>query len=102
MTFYFVIEDEAERELAAAVDFYEARESGLGLRFAREFRVFSKSICDDPKRFPFASRQTRKARLPKPWPYSVYFVIKPHTFEIVISTIWHGARNPSGLHRRLK
>jgi hypothetical protein len=36
------------------------------------------------------------------WPYSVYYAIKPQAGEVVISTIWHGARNPAELRRRLK
>jgi plasmid stabilization system protein ParE len=102
MTFRVVIEGEAEQEFAEAVDFYDRREPGVGQRFAHELRAFFKTVCDDPKRFPLASRLTRKAKMPKPWPYSVYFAIKRETSEVVISTIWHGARNPVELRRRLK
>ena len=102
MSFRVVIEAEAEQEFAEAVGFYDEREPGVGQRFARELRAFFKTVCDDPERFPFASRLTRKAKLPKPWPYSVYFAIKRETSEVVISTIWHGSRNPAELRRRLK
>jgi plasmid stabilization system protein ParE len=102
MSFRVVIEDEAEREFAEAVDFYDEREPGVGQRFAQELRAFFKTVCDNPERFRFASRLTRKARLPKPWPYSVYFVMKRETSEVIISTIWHGSRNPTELRRRLK
>ena len=102
MSFRVVIEAEAEREFAEAVDFYDEREPGVGQRFARELRAFFKTVSARPERFPFASRFTRKAKLPKPWPYSVYFAIKPETSEVVISTIWHGKRNPAELRRRLK
>jgi len=87
MTFRVVIEEEAEGEFAEAVGFYDKRKPGLGQRFARELRAFFKTVCENPDRYPFASRLTRKARLPKPWPYSVYFAIKPQSSEIVISTI---------------
>jgi len=40
--------------------------------------------------------------MPEPWPYSVFFVVKRQTSEVIISTIWHGARNPAELRRRLK
>ena len=102
MSFRVVIEEEAEREFAGAVAFYDERKPGLGQRFARELQTFFKTVCENPERYPFASRLTRKARLPKPWPYSVYFVIKPQSSEIVISTIWHGSRDPAELRRRLK
>ncbi len=102
MTFRVVIEEEAEQELAEAVNFYDEREPGIGQRFAKELQVFFKTVCQDPERFPFASRLTQKARLPKPWPYSVYFVVKRETSEVIISTIWHGSRNPTELRRRFQ
>jgi toxin ParE1/3/4 len=102
MSFRVVIEEEAEREFAEAVAFYDEREPGVGQRFAQEVRAFFRTVCEDPERFPFSSKLTRKAKLPEPWPYSVYFIINWKTSEIVISTIWHGARNPAELRRRLK
>jgi toxin ParE1/3/4 len=102
MSFRVFMEEEAEREFAEAVAFYDEREPGVGQRFARELQAFFKVVCDDPERFRFASRLTRKARLPKPWPYSVYFVVKRETSEVIITTIWHGSRNPAKLRRRLK
>lgn len=102
MSFRVVIEEEAEREFAEAVAFYDEHEPGVGQRFAREMQTFFQTVCDHPERFRFASRLTRKAILPKPWPYSVYFVVKQETSEVIISTIWHGARNPAELSRRLK
>ncbi|MGH7992856.1 MAG: type II toxin-antitoxin system RelE/ParE family toxin [Limisphaerales bacterium] len=102
MSFRVVIEEEAEREFVEAVQFYDKREPGVGQRFALELQAFFKTVCADPGRFPFASRLTRRAKMPKPWPYSVYFAIKRETSEVVISTIWHGARNPAELRRRLR
>jgi plasmid stabilization system protein ParE len=101
MTFRVVIEKEAEREFAGAVDFYDGREPGLGQRFARDVRDVFRDACKNPERFPRVSRLTRKAKV-LDWPYSVYFAIKMETAELVISTIWHGKRNPAELRRRLK
>ena len=102
MTFRVVIEAEAEREFAGAVAFYDEREPGLGQRFAHEVYDAFRKICEDPERFPLASRLTRKAKIPPPWPYAIYFAVKPATREVVISTVWHGSRNPAALRRRLK
>ena len=102
MMFRVVIEEEAEREFAEAVDFYDRRVPGLGQKFARELRAYFRRVCERPERFPLASRLTRKARLPKPWPYSIYFTIKSETREVIIAVIWHAARNPDELRRRLK
>jgi plasmid stabilization system protein ParE len=102
MSFRVVIEEEAEREFAGAVRFYDECEPGVGQRLAQELRAFFRTVCQDPERFPFASRLTQKARMPEPWPYSVYFVVKRQTSEVIISSIWHGSRNPAELRRRLK
>jgi plasmid stabilization system protein ParE len=102
MSFRAVIEKEAEQEFVEAVHFYDGRQPGLGQRFARDLRAFFRIVCRKPERFRLVSRLTRKARLPKPWPYSVFFVIKQETSEVIISTIWHDSRNPEELRRRLK
>ena len=101
MTFRVVIEEEAEREFAEAVDFYDEREPGKGQEFARNVRDVFKAVCENPERFRFHSRLTRKAKV-LDWPYSVYFTVKAETSELVIITVWHGARNPAELRRRLK
>ena len=101
MTFRVVIEAEAEAEFAEAVAFYDEREPGLGQRFAREVREVFREVCEDPERFRRASRLTRKARV-FGWPHSVYYAIRAQTGEVVITTVWHGARNPAELRRRLK
>ena len=101
MIFRVVIEEEAEREFADAVNFYDEHEPGLGQRFARDVRDVFREACQNPERFPRASRLTRKAKV-LDWPYSVYFAIKAEKSELVISTVWHGARNPAELRRRLK
>ena len=49
MTFQVLIEEEAEREFAEAVDFYDEREPGVGQRFAQELRAFFKVVCNDPE-----------------------------------------------------
>ena len=102
MRFRVVIEAEAEQELTNAVRFYDEREPGVGQRFANELQAFFNTVCQDPERFSFASRLTQKATLPKPWPYSVYFVVKRKAAEIIITAIWHSSRNPTELRRRLR
>jgi len=45
---------------------------------------------------------TRKAKMPEPWPYSIYFTVNAGHREVKILAVWHGARNPAELRRRLK
>jgi plasmid stabilization system protein ParE len=101
MRFQVVIAEEAEREFAGAVDYYDQRETGLGQKFARAVRDVFKTACENPERFRRYSRLARKVKVPD-WPYSVYFTIKTDMREVVVISVWHGARNPAELRRRLK
>jgi plasmid stabilization system protein ParE len=101
MKFQVVIEEEAEREFAAAVDFYDEREPGLGQRFARDVRDLFKTVSENPERFRRHGRLARKAKV-LDWDYSIYYAVKTDTSEVVSFTVWHGARNPVELRWRLK
>jgi plasmid stabilization system protein ParE len=102
MTFKVIAEAEAKRDWNEAVDGYEERESGVGLRLDDTIRAFLQTLSRDPERFPQATRLSRKARIPGPWPYSVYFVVNTEFREVKVLAVWHGARNPAQLRRRLK
>lgn len=52
MTLRLVIEPEAEAELEEAADHYEESVPGLGLEFLAETRARTRSVLDDPRRFP--------------------------------------------------
>jgi plasmid stabilization system protein ParE len=102
MTFTVIAEAEAKREWNEAVDWYEAREAGVGLQFDDELRTFLQTLARNPDRFRLVTRLTRKATVPGPWPYSVFFTVNSEHREVKVLAVWHGARNPSELRRRLK
>jgi plasmid stabilization system protein ParE len=102
MTFKVIAEAGAKREWNEAVDWYEACETGVGWRFDDELQAFLQSLAQDPDRFRLATRLTRKAKMPEPWPYSIYFTVNTGHREVKILAVWHGARNPAELGRRLK
>ena len=102
MTFTVIADAEAKRDWNEAVDWYEARETGVGLRLDEAIQAFLQTLSQQPERFRFATRLTRKAKILGPWPYSVYFVVNTEFREVKVLAIWHGARNPAELRRRLK
>jgi plasmid stabilization system protein ParE len=102
MTFKVIAEAEAKREWNEAVDWYEAQEIGVGWRFDDELQAFLQTLQKNPERFGLATNLTHKAKMPEPWPYSVYFTINRGHSEVKILAVWHGARNPAELRRRLK
>jgi plasmid stabilization system protein ParE len=102
MTFKVIAEAEAKQDWNEAFDWYEEHEAGVGLRFDDAIRTFLQTLSEHPERFPFATHMTRKAKLPAPRPYSVYFVANTEFREVKVLAIWHGARSPADLRRRLK
>lgn len=102
MTFRVIADTEAQRDWDEAVDWYEDRDPGTGLRFDDVLRNFLQTLAREPERFRLATRLTRKAKVPDPWPFSVYFVINREHQEIKVLAVWHGSRNPAELRRRLR
>jgi plasmid stabilization system protein ParE len=72
-----------------------------GVRFVLEVDTVIAAISSQPFRFSKAGRQSRKARI-QGWPYSIYFTVNEAHSEIKVVALWHAARNPSELRRRLK
>ncbi len=101
MTFKVIAEAEAKREWNEAVDWDEAQETGVGWRFDDELQAFLQTLKQNPERFRLAARLTHKAKLPEPWPYPIYFTVNTEHREVKILAVWHGARNPAELRRRL-
>jgi len=102
MTFDVIVAAGAERDWNEAVDWYEEREPGLGLRFTDELCGFLQTLAHGPDRFPRATRLTRKAKMPLPWPHSVYFTVNTARRQVIVLAVWHGARDPAGLRHRVK
>jgi hypothetical protein len=101
MSFRVIHDSEATTEFRDAVAWYEEKTAGLGVRFVLEVDVVIMAIISEPFRFPKAGRKSRKARI-QGWPYSIYFAINEAHSEIKVIAVWHGARNPDELKRRLR
>ena len=102
MTFKVIEEAADKREWNEAVDWYEAQEIGVGWRFDDALQAFLQTLAHNPERFRLAARLTHKAKMPEPWPYSIYFTVNTEHREVKILAVWHGSRNPAELRRRLK
>jgi plasmid stabilization system protein ParE len=96
-----IIEPEADREWNEAVDHYEERDPGVGARFNFAIWERLKVLAAQPERFPLVGRVTRKAKI-HGWPYAIYFAVNESMRQIKVIAVWHGKRNPKGLHRRIK
>ena len=88
----------ARLEFFEAIAWYETQRTGLGREFSAEVDAALQRAQVRPDRFPKA-REAQKIRLKRFRKYSIYFVVEKEGIGVV--AVWHGARNPAGLKRRL-
>ncbi len=101
MSFGLIIEADVREEIRQAGDWYEAREAGVGGRFAVVLDELLQKIISDPFRYPKAGPTTHKAKIIG-WPYSIFFTILEEKRLVKIIAVWQGNQNPAKLRRRLK
>ena len=87
----FLVEPEAEAELAEAFTWYEERAPGLGSEFTRAVRALFATINRNPEQFARVRHEMRRA-LVRRFPYAVYFVAEPEQISVV--AVIHTRRHP--------
>jgi len=98
-----VIRDEAEPDIAAAVDWYEGQSVGLGIELVRAVEVCVQSI----RRWPEARRivfgdlepPVRRA-LVRRFPYSIYYVAVPGAVHVL--GCLHQHRDPAATRKQIE
>ena len=93
-----VIDAEAEHELSASVRFYEQREPGLGLSFARAAREAVQTIQAAPERRPLRKDGTRRFVMER-FPFVIHYVELENTTWVLAFA--HTSRKPGYWRRRL-
>jgi toxin ParE1/3/4 len=100
MSLQFIFKPVAKEEFFEAIVWYEDERTGLGKEFAQEvFQALERALIQ-PEIFPKFRGRARKIRLKRFKAYSIYFAIKDDAFSVI--AVFHGARNPIELRRRLK
>jgi plasmid stabilization system protein ParE len=89
---------EAEAELISAIEYYNAIELRLGLKFAAEVRDCIERILQRPNAWPSFHRQARRCLLHR-FPYSVIYAIREK--EVVVVAIAHTRRSDAYWFSRL-
>jgi plasmid stabilization system protein ParE len=82
----------AQAEYDEAVDWYESRQAGLGLRFLGALQKTMQTIGEQPDRYPEVEPRVREA-LVSGWPYCVYYQI--HDDHVMVIAVFHSSRDPA-------
>jgi plasmid stabilization system protein ParE len=99
MSLPVVFKPAALLEFEEAVAWYEGERPGLGEEFKLEVKSVLKRALTNPGLFQRVRGRAQKIRLRRFKKYAIYFAIKDGTFAVL--AVFHGARNPAALHRRL-
>jgi plasmid stabilization system protein ParE len=94
----YTFHPEARDELNQAVDFYEGRQSTLGVEFLEEVYSTVQRIIEFPNAFSKQSKNTRKCLVNR-FPFAVIYQIKQS--EIFIVAVAHLARKPGYWKERI-
>ena len=89
----------ARLEFEDAAAWYEQQRPGLGDEFRKEVNATLRLVLQSPQRFRLASPTVHKAMVHR-FPYSLYYSIELNAINV--ASVFHGARNPTELRRRLK
>lgn len=94
-----IIWPEADADIAEAYHWYEGREPGAGKSFLKALEDCFDDIHVNRARFRFVFAEHQSARLHR-FPFNVYFY--QESDYVIITCVFHIARNPNLLLQRLK
>ena len=92
-----VFRPEAEDEALEARQWYEARSTGMGRRFATAVDAMIARIVANPLAFPQVHGKTRRAVLTR-FPYAIYF---RHEGDVIVVLSVHGRQDPAKWQSRV-
>ena len=98
MSYRLIIRPQAELDIQAAFEWYEAQTPGLGSEFIRAVDACLSGIGRSPLGYPKVYQQARRALLRR-FPYGLLFVVEQEL--IVVVACFHGKRNPKSWQDRL-
>lgn len=90
--------EEAKIDLFEAVDYYESKEAGLGVRLASEFAEVTASIAQTPLLWHERPNGYRRVNFPV-FPYYIAYILRSDV--IIIIAIAHGSRRPRYWYDRI-
>lgn len=89
---------EADIELHEAIEWYAHKKLGLDTEFMRCVDETISRIRRNPRMFPIALRNARKAMVRR-FPYTIFYEIGEK--EIMVLAVFHSKRNPKVWQKRV-
>lgn len=89
---------DAENDFTESTEYYEARETDLGLRFFNAILNSFKIIIRNPFAFPKSQNNLRKFTVDK-FPFIILYVVKGS--DVIIIAVFHTSRNPKIIKNRI-
>ena len=100
MRFPVLFKPTARLEFDEAVAWYQSARPGLGEEFKLEVKATLRRALENPDIFQRVRGRAQKIRLQRFKKYAIFFAVKDDAFAVL--AVFHAARNPAELERRLK
>ena len=92
MTCKLILKSRAHTDLAEAIEYYQGKKKGLGLKFLKCAQKFFDRITKNPLHYPLKSNQFREAYIQK-FPYVIIYELIDN--EIVVFSVFNTHQNPT-------
>ena len=93
-----IVRPAAAADIEDAYQWYESQRLGLGEEFLAALRLTHDRMLEHPEAFPVLHRDTRRALIPRRFPYGLFYRIYSDT--IVVVACMHAKRDPRRWQRR--
>ena len=100
MPFQIILSTPALKELESAMDWYEAREAGLGKRFVDVVDKRLHLLSETPDIFPIKPSGYNEVSVNN-FPYVIIYKILPKAKKVHILHVFHTKRNPANKSTKL-
>jgi plasmid stabilization system protein ParE len=87
-----IVRPAAAADIEDAYQWYESQQPGLGEDFLAALNAIRDRIVEHPEAFPVLHRKTRRALIPRRFPYGIFYRIDEDA--IIIVACMHAKRDP--------
>ncbi len=88
----------ARTDLNETINWYQSQNPPTAERFLTLYSQAVSRILKNPRFYPLIRGKKRKARIDRPFPYSIFFTVKGDLVTII--AVFHDKRNPSIWQKR--